>query len=124
MNRLACVVLTIALALSSAGAQSQKKRLRRTAAPGKPVAAKNAETSSLPDAAKLDQMAARFAPTWFRVEIGKLSPADREALPKLIEAARILNGVFMDQYWSGDRALYRELQKDTTAFGRARAHYF
>src|SRR5205085_7649972 len=49
---------------------------------------------------------------------------DRKALAKLIEAAKILNSVFMDQLWSGNRDLYEKLQKDTTPLGRARLHYF
>ena len=30
----------------------------------------------------------------------------------------------MDQLWSGDRALYEKLQKDTTPLGKARLQYF
>ena len=30
----------------------------------------------------------------------------------------------MDQLWSGDRALYEKLQKDTTPLGKERLHYF
>ena len=51
-------------------------------------------------------------------------PGDRKALPKLVEAARVLNLLFMDQLWSGNRALYAKLQKDTTPLGKARLHYF
>jgi hypothetical protein len=35
-----------------------------------------------------------------------------------------MNVVFMDQLWKGDRALYAQLQKDSTPLGKARAHYF
>ena len=30
----------------------------------------------------------------------------------------------MQQYWSGDLALYAKLQKDTSPLGKARLHYF
>ena len=73
---------------------------------------------------ELQKMSARFAPTQLKVDTSKLSAGDRQALPKLIEAARILNHVFMQQYWSGDLALYAQLQKDTTPLGKARLHYF
>jgi hypothetical protein len=43
---------------------------------------------------------------------------------KLIEAARILNDVFMQQMWDGNLALYARLQKDATPLGKARLHYF
>jgi len=69
-------------------------------------------------------MAARFAPTSIRVDTSKLSPGDRQALVKLIEASRILNDIFMKQLWSGDVALYEKLKKDTTPLGQARLHYF
>jgi hypothetical protein len=51
----------------------------------------------LPDLAQLERMASRFAPTPLRVDTSKLSSGDRQALVKLIEAARILNDVFMQQ---------------------------
>ena len=41
-----------------------------------------------------------------------------------MEAAKTLNVLFMDQLWSGDRALYEKLQKDTTPLGKERLHYF
>jgi hypothetical protein len=41
-----------------------------------------------------------------------------------VEAARVLNFVFMDQLWSGDRALYANLRNDATPLGSARRHYF
>jgi hypothetical protein len=83
-----------------------------------------AKRSSLPDLPRLQQMAARFAPTPLRVDISKLSSGDRQALVKLIEAARILDDIFMKQLWSGNTALYERLQKDKSAFGKARLRYF
>jgi hypothetical protein len=58
------------------------------------------------------------------VDTSKLSGGDRQALVKLIESARILNEIFMQQYWSGDQALYDRLQRDRTPVGQARLHYF
>ncbi|MGH8360821.1 MAG: dipeptidyl-peptidase 3 family protein, partial [Pseudomonas sp.] len=82
------------------------------------------KSGTMPDLAQLQQMSGRFAPTPLRVDTSKLSNGDRQALVKLIEAARILNFVFMKQYWSGDLALYERLQKDSTPLGKARFHYF
>ena len=59
-------------------------------------------------------MSARFAPVKLKHDESGLSAGDRKALAKLVEAAKVLNLVFMDQLWSGDRALYASLQKDTT----------
>jgi hypothetical protein len=81
-------------------------------------------SSSAPGLAQLQKMTARFAPTPLRVETSKLSDGDRQAVVKLIEAARIMNDVFLIQYWSGNPALYSRLQKDATPLGKARLQYF
>jgi Peptidase family M49 len=80
--------------------------------------------TSAPDLAGIQAMAARFAPAPIRVDLSGLSAGDRKALVKLIEASRIVNHIFMEQFWSGDVALYRKLQEDDSALGRARLHYF
>lgn len=80
--------------------------------------------STVPDLAQLEKMTARFAPTELRADASKLSPGDRKALVKLIDASLILNDIFMKQLWSGNPALYEKLKRDTTPFGKARLHYF
>ncbi len=81
-------------------------------------------SGAVPDQAQLEKMASRFAPTPLRVDTSRLSAGDRPALVKLIEAARILDDIFMKQMWDGNPALYARLQKDTTPLGKARLHYF
>jgi outer membrane lipoprotein-sorting protein len=81
-----------------------------------------AQTS--PDAAELNRMAARFAPTPLEVDTSALSAGDKQALAKLIQAARIVNTLFMEQLWSGNLALYKKLQQDKSPLGQARLHYF
>lgn len=83
-----------------------------------------AAAAVMPDLAHLKQMSARFAPVKLAYDTSKLSPGDQKALAKLVEAARLLNPLFMEQLWSGDRALYAQLQKDTTPLGKERLHYF
>jgi hypothetical protein len=77
-----------------------------------------------PDEIQLEKMAGRFTPTPLSVDTSKLSSGDRQALVKLIEAARLFNDVYMRQLWSGDVDLYKQLQRDATPLGRARLHYF
>jgi Peptidase family M49 len=84
----------------------------------------SAPPSSLPDAAELNRMAARFAPAPLDVDLSGLSAGDKKALAKLVEAARVINPLFMEQFWSGNLALYRKLQQDKTPLGQARLHYF
>jgi hypothetical protein len=77
-----------------------------------------------PDLRSVQVMAARFAPTPLNVDVSGLSAGDRKALVKLIQAARIVNHLFMEQFWSGDLALDQKLQEDHSPLGRARLHYF
>ena len=90
----------------------------------KPILVLLAAATVMPDLAQLKQMSARFAPVKLKYEESGLSSGDRAAFPKLVEAAKVLNPIFMDQLWSGDRALYEKLQKDTSALGKERLHYF
>jgi hypothetical protein len=80
--------------------------------------------TSFPNTDELNQMAARFAPVNLEVDLSGLSAGDKKALAKLVEAARIVNPLFMRQFWSGDLALYQKLQQDKTPLGKARLHYF
>jgi hypothetical protein len=82
------------------------------------------QSESIPDVAQLEKMAARFSPTPLKVDTSKLSAGDRAALVKMIQAARLLDDVFLKQLWSGNTALFAQLQKDTTPLGKARLHYF
>lgn len=77
-----------------------------------------------PGSEELDAMAACFAPTTLSVDISHLSEGDRHALATLIEAGRIMNGIFRQQCWSGNDALLDELRRDKTALGEARLQLF
>ncbi len=83
-----------------------------------------AESAALLDAAQLQKMAARFAPTEITADLSKLSPNDRKVLAKLVEAAKIIDGIFLRQMWSQNPAMLLELAGDDSAEGRARLHYF
>lgn len=86
--------------------------------------AQEVEKGNYPDLKELERMTARFAPTELKVDTSKLSEGDKKALPKLIQAARIMNKIYMKQLWEGDTALYESLKKDTSPLGKARLHYF
>src|SRR6185312_9090083 len=80
-----------------------------------------AAVATLPE---LQQMTARFAPAPLRVDTSKLSPGDRKALGRLIDAARVINRIFLQQIWSGNPALMAKLRQDTSPLGKARFEYF
>jgi hypothetical protein len=92
--------------------------------PPAPASSPNTTPAAFPNADELNQMAARFAPVRLEVDLSSLSAGDKKALAKLIEAGRIVNPLFMKQFWSGDLALYQKLQQDKTPLGKARLHYF
>jgi hypothetical protein len=67
---------------------------------------------------------ARFAPTTLTADTSKLTPKDRQALDKIIAAAKLLDPLFLRQVWSGNDALEKKLLADKSAAGRERLHYF
>ena len=105
MKVLGCSIVLVLMGFSNSSAQSQK-----------PI--------SPPSLAQLEKMTSRFAPTPIRVDTSSLSAGDRQALVKLVEAARILDQIFLTQFWSENFDLYARLQKDKTPLGKARLHYF
>jgi hypothetical protein len=78
----------------------------------------------IPNLAELEKMQARYAPTELKVDTTHLSTGDKKALVKLIEAARVLDPLFMQQLWEQNVATYEKLKKDATPLGRARLKYF
>jgi Peptidase family M49 len=88
------------------------------------LAVVRAQEASVPDAAKLEQMIARFAPTDIGADLSQLSDADRRVLGKLVEASKIIDALFLRQVWAGNDAMLLDLVRDQSPAGRARLHYF
>jgi hypothetical protein len=87
-------------------------------------AALSLAVAAIPNLDELKKMTARFAPVDLRVDTSKLSNGDKQALAKLVEAARVIDHLFLRQLWSGNLKLYSELQKDSSPLGKARLQYF
>lgn len=92
--------------------------------PGVSPAAAPTAVAKLPGLAELQRLSARFAPTELPVDISALSAGDKGALAKLIAASRVIDLIFLEQYWAGNRALYQKLLRDRTPLGQAQADYF
>src|SRR5215472_4613264 len=88
------------------------------------LAAMITANAATPDAAELKRMAARFARVDLKVDASQLESGDRQALRKLVQAARVIDDIFLDQYWSGNHKLLAELRKDNSSLGRERLSYF
>jgi Peptidase family M49 len=74
-------------------------------------------------------MIARFAPAEISADIAQLPDNERRALAKLVDAARLMDSLFLRQVWSGNeplqQALAREVVTNATDTGAAeRLHYF
>jgi len=73
---------------------------------------------------ELAKKIARFAPTVLTADTARLNAKDKLALNKIIEAAKLLDPLFLRQVWSGNAALEAKLLADKSAVGRQRLHYF
>ena len=78
----------------------------------------------MPDAARLQAMAARFAPVEIGADISTLPPNEQKALAKLVDAGYVMDRLFVRQVWDRNESTLRELQADKTALGLARLNYF
>ena len=80
--------------------------------------------AALPNEAALKKMSARFAPTEISADPGGLPAPEREALRKMVEAARLMDTLFLRQAWAGNEPLLLSLAQDHSPLGRARLHEF
>ncbi len=76
----------------------------------------------------LSTMIARFAPADIKADVGSLPDNERQALAKLVDAARIMDSLFLEQVWAGNDALLESLARRTvpeaTAADTDVLHYF
>jgi hypothetical protein len=82
------------------------------------------EEAKMTGGLSLEAKIRRFAPTEISANLAHLSPTDRQALDKIIEAARLYDPLFRRQVWSGNDALLRKLEADTSPEGKLKLHYF
>ena len=86
--------------------------------------AAGAQQTALPDANALKTMTVRFASVDVGADTARLPAGERRALAKIIEAARVMDALFLRQVWAGNETLLIDLLKDESPLGRARLHYF
>jgi len=66
----------------------------------------------------------RFSPTEIKADVSKLSAGDKKALAKLIEAAKIMDSLYLRQVWSGNTDLLHKLRADKSRGSNERLRYF
>ncbi len=86
----------------------------------------------MPTLAQLQKMTARFAPADIGADLSSLPKNERDALAKLVEAARVMDALFLRQVWAGNDAMLQELSRlaavpagpRASRSAAARLHYF
>jgi Peptidase family M49 len=63
----------------------------------------------MPTLAELQKMTARFAPAEIGADLSGLARHERDALARLVDAARIMDALFLRQVWAGNAAMLHEL---------------
>jgi len=87
-------------------------------------AASGQQQSESAEATNLPKMIARFTPTEITADISKLSAGDRAALAKIIQAATVMDRIYIGQVWSGNEELQKKLEANKSPGGQRRFHYF
>ena len=77
-----------------------------------------------PGRAQLEAMTARFAPVDIAADVAALPAGERQALAKLVDAARVMDALFLRQAWAGNESLLLRLLEDRSPLGQARLRYF
>jgi len=77
-----------------------------------------------PGIAALRRSEARFAKVVLHQDLRALPEGERRALAKLVEAARLMDALFLRQVWAGNPELLVELAQDRTQLGAARLAAF
>ncbi|MFA6092011.1 MAG: hypothetical protein WCU88_05255 [Elusimicrobiota bacterium] len=72
----------------------------------------------------LEAMGRQYAPVEISADVSKLPRKERQALARMVEAAKIMDSIFLRQVWNGNERLKAELMKDKTSLGAARLAYF
>ena len=88
--------------------------------------------TQMPTLAELQKLTARYAPADIGADIATLPKSEREALARLVDAARIMDALFLRQVWAGNDAMLQELAQQAarpvgpraSRTAAARLHYF
>ena len=72
----------------------------------------------------IDKRVAQFAPTPLNADLSALTAEDRQVLDKLVEAAKLMNEIFLRQAWTGNPAMREQLKGYTGPNADAARQYF
>src|SRR5438132_1607863 len=72
----------------------------------------------------LDAKIAQYAPVDIAADLAPLPPNEQQALAAMISAARLMDGLFLEQVWAGNPSMLTALAADRTPAGQSQLHYF
>ncbi len=78
----------------------------------------------VPGLAELARLEAQYAPVDLTVDVSQLPEGERQALSRLVQAARLMDAIFLKQTWAGNGSLLMSLASSPTPLGRAQLRYF
>ena len=70
---------------------------------------------------QLATMTARFAPVDIGADVSALPDRERRALARLVDAAKLMDSLFLRQVWAGNDAMLEDLSREAIARSRAGA---
>jgi Peptidase family M49 len=88
------------------------------------VTASLASAAPLPGLPELKAAADQLVPAPVGVDVAAMPASERKALARLVQAARILDPLFVRQSWAGSEAWMTKLARDTTPLAQARLRLF
>ena len=65
-----------------------------------------------------------YAPVEIGADVAALPASERAALARILDAARVMDALFLEQVWAGNPAVLMALQGDRSPAGRGRLDYF
>jgi Peptidase family M49 len=80
--------------------------------------------TTTPEVATTEARIARFAPVDITADVSRLPDNERQALGHILDAARLMDGLFLQQVWAGNPSLLARLAGDQTPEGQAYLHDF
>ncbi|HET9212165.1 MAG TPA: peptidase [Thermoanaerobaculia bacterium] len=109
---LICLAGLAALAVATASLAAEKKAPAK--APGK----------ELKIVSDIEKRVAQFAPTPLHADVSALTAEDRKVLDKLVQAAKLMNEIFLRQAWTGNPAMREQLRTYSGPHAAAAREYF
>src|SRR3954447_2931535 len=96
------------------------------------LAVRAQDDTQMPTLAELQKMTARFVPADIGADLSSLPQTERDALARLVDAARIMDALFLRQVWAGNETMLQDLARRAASPASPRAaraeaarlHYF